>query len=199
MASVDTIDEAPQIVVLPWITYLEERLADKTLEAEEKHIIGLLQTMLLAAEVLENDVDPVADAIQGIGAYYTTQYNEPYTLWKLQPDNGVELMIDMISTYAFELSINIPFENIRHKRLADMLIHLKTTAPLFFNPEVTWTKIIGGTTTIRDERNKYWYIPWRSQISYGTIKGLKLSRTSAGIATHVSFPIHSDTSNTTPH
>jgi hypothetical protein len=73
-----------------------------------------------------------------VQAYYREMYcppDDPY--WKQDPGYGVLQVIGSIVPHVFALAEYIPFDDVRHKRLADLLLGLKEQAVQEFNPDVS--------------------------------------------------------------
>jgi hypothetical protein len=118
-----------------WLTPLDD-LADE-LGTVGRETAVFVRDLLLAPD---EEGDATAKAIHALQTYYRAEFCPPDNLsWQHDPSRGADGTLSVIGTvipHVFQVVQFVPFNDVRHKRLADLIIGLKKAAPLEFNPEV---------------------------------------------------------------
>lgn len=125
----------------PWLTYFDAVYPAKDDRDEVlDETLAFLRALLLAPDGAE---DATADSIRAVQAYYRERFyprNEVY--WRQKsPDHGAHTVIGSIVSHVFNLMDYVPFNDIRHKRLADLVIGLRREAVQTFDPKVESTDL----------------------------------------------------------
>ncbi|KAK4035035.1 hypothetical protein C8A01DRAFT_18241 [Parachaetomium inaequale] len=128
-----------------WLVHIDEQVSKVYMDTAETDMLLVIRDMLLAPD---GDENATPNAIQEVQAYYRDNYcpaDDPS--WKQNPADGIYDVLASLLLQVFDVAgfMSFKFDNIRHKRLADLVIGLERQAQREFNledPQLGWGESI---------------------------------------------------------
>jgi hypothetical protein len=119
-----------------WLHCLEEVQKSDLFDEDELKLLVFVRDLLLAPDEDENVTTRTLNAIQ---EYYRATFffpDEPS--WKKDPGYGSAIVVSALVNLVFQVARSVPYNDVRLKRLADLLIGLKKSLSIdaeHYNPE----------------------------------------------------------------
>jgi hypothetical protein len=117
-----------------WLVFLDQAEHDQDLDFVGQETVVFVRDLLSAPDGEEN---AIATTIQAMRAYYRENYGQPDDpLLKRDTTFGTRQVIGNVVSHVFDVAPHVPYNDPRHRRLADLIIELKGQALKEFDPEV---------------------------------------------------------------
>ncbi|AEO69883.1 uncharacterized protein THITE_2131440 [Thermothielavioides terrestris NRRL 8126] len=99
----------------------------------EQKTLSIVRNLLVAPDGTEH---ATADALEALHAYYRETFCHPDDpSWKRNPARGTIIVAGSAVSHVFDVAAYVPFNDFKHRRLADLVIGLKRNAAQEFNPD----------------------------------------------------------------
>jgi hypothetical protein len=118
-----------------WLVTLDQAAHEEDADDVGRETVVFVRDLLLAPE---SDEEAISRTIEGLRAYYQEHYCQPDDLsWKQDPTFGTGQVVGSVVAHVFSVAPDIPYDDFRHRRLADLVIELKKqAAPIEMGHEV---------------------------------------------------------------
>jgi hypothetical protein len=117
-----------------WSVFLDQEEREPDADDVGRETVVFVRDLLLAPEADESATSRIIAAMR---AYHKENYCHPDDPWlKIGPSFGTGQVVGSVIWHIFGVVEYVPYDDFRHRRLADLLIELKRQAPKEINPEV---------------------------------------------------------------